>query len=515
MTLFFPLLAGWALWRKRLRDDTAFLLLWALIPPLLLYAMSLVWRPCIFPRYTLHCVFAIYLLGGIACAQVKSRGFRVALYAVAGLLFGYQILLLVPGPQRTDWRGAVEALAAQKAPKDLVLVQDALWKEVLQENAKLFATPDAIEPLATGVVPAQVAGIAETYLWAVQNEPAVAWIVVQLDYYASGPSRPIEEALEKCPGLKFTREELPGFQHLCLYRVTRDVQAAECAGYVCPPDQVEPYVDDLCLAATAVAYAGDNARAGAMFTATQRLGVEPQPKYMHLAQGVKTGESRTKDWALAVRALTEAYNWRARGMVPEEESVLRRAVKLDDALPSAWQDLGLCLTRQGKYSEAAAAFGHGMDVDPMLRLSLGGVATAVGTGDKARVDRAFNAVEKTNTAVYKLATGAIPEGLKLLDEAVELDPSNVGALLFKGLLLAETGEVSRGLESLNRGMELDTVLGERLRPLIKALYERADLGAAREEVIKLARNGFVVPDMLIKRVGLTVQELNTLAQSRP
>ena len=92
------------------------LFFWLLLPPLGLLLLSLIIRPCMFPRYTLHCSFALYLLLGGALSLIENR--RKALLATLLLLClsACQTLWLYPGPQRTDWFSVARLLQQKSEP---------------------------------------------------------------------------------------------------------------------------------------------------------------------------------------------------------------------------------------------------------------------------------------------------------------------------------------------------------------------------------------------------------------
>lgn len=58
---------------RRMLCHTRLVLCWLVVPPLTLVLLSLVWRPCIFPCYTVHGVIAVYLLLGGAVQGVLNN----------------------------------------------------------------------------------------------------------------------------------------------------------------------------------------------------------------------------------------------------------------------------------------------------------------------------------------------------------------------------------------------------------------------------------------------------------
>ncbi len=215
---------GWTRWKGRGTDRDAFqvfafLAAWMLVPAVLLYLLSLAWRPCIFPRYTLHSSLALYLmLGGAVQEAERTWKAAVAALTVAALI-GFQWVMLQPGPQRTDYRSAAALVRKQAKPQDLVLVRVSIWRDVFRYNLGpsdlAIASAESVQTLA---------GLTGFYLDrcgqpGVDKEPVV-WAALQTPYFDSGPNREFEQALNGL-GLSFKRTEFRGIEHILVYRVTR------------------------------------------------------------------------------------------------------------------------------------------------------------------------------------------------------------------------------------------------------------------------------------------------------
>ncbi|MCK5861729.1 MAG: glycosyltransferase family 39 protein, partial [Candidatus Hydrogenedentes bacterium] len=91
--------------------NISLLLCWLILPPLALFCISLLWRPCIFPRYTAHCSVALYLLAGGMVQQLRNREWRWSVYWILGFLMLFQGIVTLPGPQRTDWQSAAKHIS--------------------------------------------------------------------------------------------------------------------------------------------------------------------------------------------------------------------------------------------------------------------------------------------------------------------------------------------------------------------------------------------------------------------
>ncbi|MCC6144914.1 MAG: glycosyltransferase family 39 protein, partial [Candidatus Hydrogenedentes bacterium] len=100
----------------------AILILFWLVPPLILTALSYLLQPCWYPRYSLYSTLALYLLTG-AFVQ-KLRWLPLQGIAVAGILvlYAYQLMFLLPVDSRTQWRQVGRYLTEQVQPDDIILV---------------------------------------------------------------------------------------------------------------------------------------------------------------------------------------------------------------------------------------------------------------------------------------------------------------------------------------------------------------------------------------------------------
>lgn len=230
MALLLALAAGWMTfraWRSRRasaeteRRDwpwTVFLVMWWLVPPLALYVASMLGRPCIMPRYTLHSSLALYLLAGAAIVRLPWRPARIGAAVLVVLFFGYQQMLVLDGPHHPDWESAAAHVRQASAPDDLVVVHNWLWKRVFTYN--LGPTPNVVAYADTYDVLAEMCGFYAT-LPHEDGAPRTVWAVIRTRYFEFGPSRAFEEQLAR-RGLAWELNEFEGVQHVLVYRVGRE-----------------------------------------------------------------------------------------------------------------------------------------------------------------------------------------------------------------------------------------------------------------------------------------------------
>ncbi|MBI1320513.1 MAG: tetratricopeptide repeat protein [Candidatus Hydrogenedens sp.] len=204
-----------------------FLLLWVVLAPVILLALSHLWRPMIMPRYTMHCSLGMYLLVGGGVAALRWNILRVPVVLLLLLGYGYQHALTFKGPQHPDWRGATAHVKALANPDDLVLIHDWLWKRVGAYN--MGPVPNVIS--YGGVYSTwEFENLAELCLSWTEIAPPRAddpaqprglWVLVRTGYFQKGPVPQLEKALA-ARGLKWDYQDFNGMQHVCVYHVSDD-----------------------------------------------------------------------------------------------------------------------------------------------------------------------------------------------------------------------------------------------------------------------------------------------------
>ncbi len=106
-------------------------------PPLLLYLCSVLYRPCIFPRYTLYGAIFMYLLAGIALESEGKKCRRAIKYLLVFLFFS-QLAVTIPIVQRTNWKECVNYISQNSRTEgkySLVLVYKDINRDVFRFNA--------------------------------------------------------------------------------------------------------------------------------------------------------------------------------------------------------------------------------------------------------------------------------------------------------------------------------------------------------------------------------------------
>ncbi len=330
-------------WKQRTSDRTSlhvfiFLAAWLLLPAMVLYAASLVWRPCIFPRYTLHSSLALYLiLGGAVQAAGKTWKALVAAAVIAGLI-GFQWFALQPGPQRTDWQSAAAQVRGQAKPSDLVLVQVSIWRDVFRYNlgpSKLpIASAESVQTLANQ------AG----FFLGQGNRPeadkdSAVWAIVLKPYFDSGPNQEFEKALQDL-GLDFARTEYPGIEHVLVYRVTHvgtgpiPWNSPRGGG---DREEISNAISDLALELT-------EAKSYPMALEALRWLFESDPGARRIYGGLQLALIKKTDvepFTLAVRSLLKAYHDLGRRDFAGAQEAFRETLRHDPKCALAYSGLAI------------------------------------------------------------------------------------------------------------------------------------------------------------------------------
>ncbi len=195
-----------------------FLSLWALVPPLILYALSVVWRPCHQPRYTVHSSVALYLILGGAVMSLPKKALRMLGVTCLILFYGYQQMLMLGEPQHPDWLGASRAIRGQANSGDLVLAHNWLWKRVFAYN--LGPVPNIVCYGSSYEILAEKSAFFLELHAGAETGPKGVWVVVQTDYFTQGTIPQLEREFE-VRGLSYTAREFSGIQRVILYHVRR------------------------------------------------------------------------------------------------------------------------------------------------------------------------------------------------------------------------------------------------------------------------------------------------------
>lgn len=209
--------------RKETKQQLVFycLLPWLILPPLALFCASWLLRPCMFPRYTVHCLIPLYLLVAVGAGISRNKLLVsfTALVLLAGT--GLQWVWTLPGPQRTQWRQTALFLQEQSKKEDVVLVEEFLWRDVLQHNALWAAQVSLALPVAAVTDKKLLAAEAAFCLSRQGKAERVVWAVIPRDYFDFSPPADFESWLSEA-GLSFERFCFSAIRDIYIYRLTSE-----------------------------------------------------------------------------------------------------------------------------------------------------------------------------------------------------------------------------------------------------------------------------------------------------
>lgn len=517
------------------RELTLLAVLWLVLPPVMLFALSLVVRPCMFPRYTVHCIVPLYLLLGGAVASLKTPFKQRFLAGTLLALMALQWLWLQPGPQRTDWRSAGLFLHEQTTKDDIVLVESLLWRDVFQHNLK---------HLTPGLLEAPVAAAEETGLLAAQSalclgmlgkeDPGDLWVVIALRFFESGPPVIYEQYLKRW-GISFKRWFFPAVREVYVYRLNRpepgtlpdSMEALFAQWDKVQPDK--PIVPGEVDARTKEAF-GDLAMAlaekGRVDMARKVLeGLFVRDEFSrqlfgNILAALNTGvalQSRVD----AVRALWQGYGFRGNGQTRHACRAFEKAVALDPRHAVANLELGFESLDLGRNAEAADAFERAASDDGRYRI-LGNLVKALRTnGD---VDGAFEAVQAYRQGILEQSRGHLDAAAILLRRAVAADPHlddahtslafvlivqrkieeaqqvlgayvnevpspSPGAYGLLAVTYMARNELDKAVECADRAIAMDEAYARQFGPLFQALFHERSLEKTRAALDTLKGEG--------------------------
>jgi len=355
---------------------TFFLVLWWVVPPVILYGVSRVWRPCVMPRYTLQCSLALYLLLAAGVMRIPGRPFKVVAVAVLAAVYGYQQMLVFDGPQHTDWKSAAAFIRAEARPDDLLLVHDELCKRIFTFN--MGPAPNVIGYATSfDVLADQCAFYVGLNKPSTSEEggPCTAWAIIRTEYFEAGPNRSFEQALRD-RAMTFQFREFGGIQHVLVYEVMRDPDGIVLAK---PGDLAENGPWEFC--ELALAFWRWQRFEDAIAACERALDIDPEYSRAYSYIGMSWREMHNDEAALPA---------------------FEKAVALDPHdYPWSLVNLAMLLTDRGRYDEAI----------PFLEQSL--------------VEIPGNAWSHTCLGVAYMEKGEFDTAIEHFRKAIEWDPGDI------------------------------------------------------------------------------------------
>ena len=472
--------------RRHAAENLGFLLLWLLLPPVALYAASIAWRPCIFPRYTVYSSLACYLIVGGAVASLRRNGAKVVATCGVALLLGYQASLVHPGPQRTDWKSAAHIINTEGDPNDLILVQVSIWKDVFQFN--LGPTP---HPVASAERLEVLADETAFFLDLcrrsedLEDRARRAWALIKLPYFDSGPSLEFEKRLT-AHKLDYTLSELGGIQRLLVYRITGGPCALGARGAATTAampmhDYVQGYGNLAMALGAKREYATAQAALREVFEADPGAG----RTYGVLLDALKN-QANVAEASAAVRAVLKGHGHRENGQFRAAAREFRKAAEVVPDYATAHAELGLMLAQMGDHDAARDALDTAFELEPDYKRVYASRLKAIERGgDVAAATAAVVARVKGNEL---REAGQLDAAIVELRKATELDPGYVIAFAELGMALAENRACDEALAALRRAVELEPAYANTCERMMGAL-ERKENAALLVAAVRTRTEG--------------------------
>ena len=219
--------------RDSLEGSLLLVFVWAL-PVVTLTVLSYLWRPCIFPRYTLYSSLALYVMAGGALARMPFVALRRILVTALLLVYGYQLVFFLPSTTRTDWRGVARHIDAHGTPNDVILVGAVPGPAFGALHLALFEDIGMGKRPVAGAHTLQAVCDKSVCVFRRQHAPNVSvWAVLQRDY-DFGHLDSLEAGLRQ-RGLEFDFIEFLAMEHITVYRIRPGAQFNRVRARRAPP----------------------------------------------------------------------------------------------------------------------------------------------------------------------------------------------------------------------------------------------------------------------------------------
>lgn len=475
-----------AVTRWSAQDNAVLLLLWLVLPAATLYVLSVAWRPCMFPRYTVYGTFALYMMIAWGVRSLPFMALRVAAGVLVAGLFAFQVTLLHPGPQRTDWQSAANYIEREAGAGDTVFVDDTLWKRVFDY------TLDAPGIALAGVDSPESLGILAAFMVAENRgraREAAVWIVAPGNYFAILPDPELETAL-RTNGVDFSQTVFDGIKRIHIYRL------AAGAGLGVPNlDALES--EDATNLAMELVRTDRHAPAAVLLRAATGDEAEDGGTFANLLDALATGVDVEAKFAGAI-ALREAQGYAYHGNTTLTREAYLRAVQHDPELELAWIELAGLALRDGDRALAAEAYRNLERIVPPFLFALGYEHLQDAVREERDLATALRAEEGWGKGFAALASGDMTAAAQAFETAVEVDPHY--ALPHLGLALLALG--TDDAAAFQREMDAFYAKGPRtaahIRPFVEAIFTEKDYAKAQRLRAEIKASGASIPPPLLE-----------------
>jgi hypothetical protein len=381
--LALPLFA-WVTHRQG-RSNTLLLALWAFAPVFILLAASFLLRPMIAPRYTVHSSIALYLMVAGVVAALPGWRFRCSA-AVICLLLLYQVTWMHPGPQRTNYVGAVRMIRDHPAnPEDVVIVTSEFERKIFEYNYRGAKLPIL-----------HVEGYLLAYLLAnevvsqagQQGTPVTAWVFHVIPYFGED-AQPGPSEILPALGLAWEERVLPAVQWSRLTRITRSDSTPSESDinelFVKRREEIEQRLPPGWLTKTVLgvepggSVLGDIASSPYLLGLSRKIDPGVYDFFRTLPEAAGEPGDLLQRRERALRSLGVALSLEEGIASPEHRPLVMESIAADPSFGAPHMVLGFEHTLEGRLPEALGAFTHACAIDQSTEKVMGDFVRALQT----------------------------------------------------------------------------------------------------------------------------------------
>jgi tetratricopeptide (TPR) repeat protein len=381
----------------------ALLFLWLATPPVVLLVLSLLWRPCIHPRYTIHCSFALYILFGAAIVRLPRGLPRLLAVLALVLVYGFELSLVFRGVQAPDWKKAADMIRAEAGEDELIVHHNAYYG-----RAFFYNLGPVKNVCATSANPEVMAEQAAFHL---EERGAGSWLLIRTWGFSSLNETEFAGHLD-ARALEYSVTGFNDRDGLRVYHVTGGGNPKRQRHFSSPD-----YATGFGELALRLALKGKTACARQALEYPLDAYTPCDPVFVPLREAL----CRNADILPAALAVDGVLN--SFGLHPAFAArALRRAIELAPEYAFAWAELGCIQAGEGQYEAALRSLEEGGRFNDDLKYRYAHLRDALASG--VNVADTLAAYDLLFEAIPLIESDAFRRGGALLEEAAARDPEH-------------------------------------------------------------------------------------------
>lgn len=203
------------------RRNAMLLCLILVLPGLLLGILTFATcRPFLSPMYTMYSTIGLYAGVGAFFAGVSRKAVRRWALVALGILYAYQLALLLPEVTRTDWRGGASYISANAAPNDLALDLENFWPV---DCLGYYLEGSGVPVRRVTTFQAACDESAAHLLQPESGAPRAVWLAFEVEFFKwLAPAYDMKTSVTQglaARGLAATWHEFPGHRNLLVLKI--------------------------------------------------------------------------------------------------------------------------------------------------------------------------------------------------------------------------------------------------------------------------------------------------------